>query len=190
MSDQQTSYLPGDSTPRTGGGAQSFRASLGRELSYLLTISTQASAGNKISPAGLAHSTGVCMIEDWIMARGKGGKVVEGGGGAMPRFVDIKLTAEDRRAFLAWYLKPPDLVRALQEFTDNGYRVGVSWSGTHQSYTVSLTCRDDSSPNNGACMTSFAGELARAIALAVYKHYVVASGVWSSVAGGESEEFG
>jgi hypothetical protein len=108
----------------------------------------------------------------------------------MPRFVDVKLTAEQRAAFLVWEKREGDLVTLLQSMADDGYRVGVSWSGEQQAYTVSLTCRGEGDPNNGLCMTSFAKTLSTALWLALYKHLEVTGGRWAGEASGSSEEFG
>lgn len=172
MSEQYRLWRDGSVYPEYGAGRQSIRASIGREMRYLLTISYDASRPGRIRPAGIAHSLGVCLIEDWNMARGKGQSKGASAGSAMPAFVDIKLSREDRAAFLEWYSPDADQVGLLQQFTDDGYRVGVSWSGEHQSYTVSVTCRDADSPNNGLCVTSFARLLPQAIALAWFKHDV------------------
>lgn len=166
------------------------RASLHREMRYLLTISTETSKRGSVTPAGLVHSLGVCLIEDWNMVRGKGDTKGKAGQGGMPRFIDVRLTTEERAEFVRTRDVYADSVRWLRDFTDAGYRVGVSWSGEHQSYTVSVTCRDVGSPNSGLCMTSFAGDLSTAIALAAYKHYVVLEGAWLSAADHQTEPFG
>jgi len=171
-------------------GAEAFRASTRRELMYLLAISHNPRRAGIVSPAGIAHSLGVCLLEDYAVARGKGKPTVEAKSGVMPRFVDVKLDGDQRKAFLAFTSTGAELVDAMQAFADNGYRVGVSWSGEQQAYTVSLTCRAQGDPNEGLCMTSFAGSLERAIALAVFKHTVVTEGVWTSGGGGEREAFG
>jgi hypothetical protein len=170
--------------------ADAIRASIAREIRYLLTISTDASKPFHIRQAGIAHSLGVCLIEDSNMARGagKGGKPAAAVN--MPRFVDVKLTAEQRAAFLVWEKREGDLVTLLQSMADDGYRVGVSWSGEQQAYTVSLTCRAEGDPNNGLCMTSFAKTLSTALWLALYKHLEVTGGRWAGEASGSSEEFG
>lgn len=124
------------------------------------------------------------------MARGKGKEVGPGSGAGMPRFVDVKLTLDDRNTFAALVIEPGALVKSLQSLVDEGYRLGCSWSSEHQTYTVSLTCRDDGSPNSGLCMTSFAGELTTAIALAIFKHRNVTKGKWLSETGGQLSMFG
>jgi len=182
--------IPGPYGSEIRPGGDAFRASTKRELRYLLAISNHSRKTGMLSPAGVVHSLGVCLIEDYAVARGKGKPTSEQKSGTMPRFVDTKLDVEQRRQFLAFSMTGVELVDAMQAFADNGYRVGVSWSGETQAYTVSLTCRASGDPNEGLCMTSFAGSLDRAIALAVFKHTVVTEGVWMSGVGGEREDFG
>lgn len=188
----QTSYLEDDGLDASdyGSGLAQKRAALHREMRYLLTISTQTGRGGQVSPAGLAHSLGVCLIEEWNMARGAKKQVEDTKQGGMPRFVDVKLTAEQKQEFMAVKDRYADSVRWLQDLVDDGYRVGVTWSGEHQSYTLSLTCRDAKSPNYNLCMTSFAGDLVTVIALAVYKHCVVTEETWLSGIDSPAEAFG
>lgn len=170
--------------------AIAIRASIAREMRYLLTISRDASRPYHVREAGVAHSLGVCLIEDYNLARGVGKGSKPGNAATMPRFVDVKLDSEAREQFLEWYSPDADQVRVLQDFADSGYRVGVTWSGEHQSYTVSATCRDTESENNGLCMTAFSGSLPKAIALLWFKHAVVCGYRWSNAALPPSEEFG
>jgi len=170
--------------------AEEIRASIAREMRYLLTISKDACKPYHIRPAGIAHSLGVCLIEDSNMARGKGSATKAGSGSAMPRFVDVKLTGDDRLVFLHWEGRENDLVMELQRLADDGYRIGVSWSGEQQAYTASLTGRGEGNPNNGLCMTSFAKTLENALWLALFKHHVMCRGQWLESAFGGEEEFG
>lgn len=124
------------------------------------------------------------------MARGAKTTKQSAQGTAMPRFVDVKLTAEQREEFGGWGQRSGDLVAFLQALADEGYRVGVSWSGEQQAYTVSLTGRSDDNPNKGLCMTSFARTLQTALWLALYKHIVVTDGHWMESAFGSDEDFG
>jgi hypothetical protein len=122
-----------------------------------------------------------------IMARGARKTAEAAAKGGMPSFVDVRLTAEDRAAFLEEDNDIDLLVPRMQTLCDAGYRWGCAWNGESQSYTVSLTCRDAGSPNSGLCMTSFAKDLLTAIQLALFKHDVVTEGIW---VGAGSERFG
>jgi len=182
--------LPGFGGSENRPEQASFRASLHREMRYLLSISTGDASKGRLSPAGVAHSLGVCLIEEWLNMRGKNGAKAEEGRGSLPKFVDVKLTPEQRAGFVHQVLTPDECVKFLASAADDGYRVGVTWSGEHQSYTVSMTCRNPASPNNGLCMTSFAGDLVKAISLANYKHCIVTEERWAAASVGPFEDFG
>lgn len=171
-------------------GNDIIRAAIAGSLANMLTIKTGPGGRGGISPSGLAHSVGVALLEMSIMARGKGKRVDAGSGAGMPKFVDVKLSVQDRSDFQAWPWKSADLVVALQRLADQQYRVGCAWSVEHESYTVSVTCRDAESPNAGLCMTSFAGRLDTAIALAVWKHTVLTGEVWLGDSSPDAEAFG
>lgn len=174
----------------SGPPANALRASIAKEMRYLLAISVNASKPNGVRQAGIAHSLGVCLIEDWNMARGKGrvGDAKQQTG--LPTFVDVKLTEEDRENFLAWLGDGADPVTVLQALADDGYRVGVAWSGEHQTYTVSVTCRDTESENVGLCMTSFSRSLPQGVLLAWYKHDIVCRRKWKAFEPQPTDVFG
>lgn len=175
-----------DSNP----AAATIRASLARELRYLLTISTESGRVGRLSPSGLAHSLTVCLIEDFNVSRGKGKPGNAGNGATMPRFVDIKLSQEQKAEFLRMTYSTEELLRFLQTAADDGYRVGCAWNSESQSYIVSMTGRAEGNPNNGLCMTSFAKDVFTAIGLACYKHTIVCNENWLGAAGPGSEDFG
>jgi len=176
--------------PENRPTADAIRASIAREMLYLLTISRDAGKPYTIREAGVVHSLGVCVIEDWNMARGKSVGKGEKAGGNLPTFIDVKLDEGQREDFLAWLGDDLDAVKCLQSFADSGYRVGLAWSGEHQTYTASVTCRDEDSPNNGLCMTSFSRGLTQAILLAWYKHDVICNRQWKAFEPKPTEVFG
>jgi len=147
-------------------------------MRWCLTSSTSNPGKGGVSPAGIAHTLSVCILESEAMVRGGKGKGEVVVGGSMPRFVDVRLTPEQRVEFTTQMLTDKEAVTALQSLSDDGYRVGVSWNGETQAYTVSLTGREPASPNHGLCMTSFAKDLRTAISLAVYKHVHVTGERW------------
>jgi len=124
------------------------------------------------------------------MARGNDKATTDKNAATLPKFVDVRLSAEDKADFLRQEYDDKFLVTVLQSLCDDGYRVGCSWSGETQAYTISLTCRNASSKNSGLCMTSFAKTVRQAIGLAVYKHTVLTEENWLGVAGAGSEDFG
>lgn len=173
---------------KIGSGNVERSAAVHRHLVFLLTSLTDARLARYMSKSGVSHDFGVCMIEVGIMARGKKTAPEGVNGGVLPRFIDVRLSQEQRAEFKAASYTPQSLALFLEEMCASGYRVGCAYSGERGSFTVSFTCRDDQSPNHNLCMTSFAGDLLTAIALACFKHSVVTEGVWvveGDSAGGE-----
>lgn len=174
----------------SSSGLAEKRAAVHHSLWWALTSSTEGGRGRGLTDTALAHTFAVCMLEMDTMARG-GKKAVETvKPGGMPRFVDIKLTAEDRADFSRQTYTPDQVVTMLQSLCDDGYRVGCTWSGEQQSYTVSITGRDPVGVNFGLCMTSFAPTLHKAVSLALYKHTVVTEERWLGDGPRDEMDFG
>lgn len=178
------------SRPQMGAGQRQRIEGVRRNVVGALASSIRPGCGEYRSQPGLAHMFGVYLLELDEMARGAGkGSKPEAGSG-MPRFVDVKLSTDQREAFKQWTPTGEELWSLLQQTVFEGYRVGCSWSGEHQSFTVSLTGREGTGSNQGLCVTSFAKDLYRAVALAMFKHYTVCEGVWSSGGVTDDEDFG
>lgn len=171
-------------------GTGEKRAAVQHHLLYLLTSGSDGGSAFYLKPAAVARDLVVCVLELRSMARGGKPAVDAGNGNQLPRFIDIKLSPEARETFKQVVFAPQELVQFLTDMAADGYRVGCAYSGESGAFTVSLTCRDVHSPNNGLCMTSFARDLPTAVALAAYKHNVIAAGVWPSVGSQAGEEFG
>jgi len=129
--------------------------------------------------------------DEWrrMMARGKG-QVVESNGNSAPKFIDVKLTLDEKKAFREWELSDEDMLAGMATLLDGGIRIGVAWSGEQQAYFVSLTGREGSGANKGLCMTSFAKDLRTGIALALFKHFNVTEGDWKQGENEGGDEFG
>lgn len=171
-------------------GRDAKLSAIQRSIRWVLASNNEPRGRGQISPTGFSHTFAVCMLEWNEMARGNGKQVDQAKLTAMPTFVDIKLTADNRQRFQEWYAHERDAIKILTDFTDTGYRVGCTWSGDTQSYTVSVTCRSSEQPNNGLCMTSFAKTIHQGICLAWFKHSVLAAGAWRTYAPEESEGWG
>jgi hypothetical protein len=142
------------------------------------------------NPVGHAHMLGVFLLElESVMARGKGQGKPEAGSG-MPRFVDVKLSQAQREQFRSSVWGTDELVSWLATMAGLGYRIGVSWASEQQAYFVSVTGRSTGGPNDGFCMTSFAGDVPTAVALAAFKHTVVCEGDWHIGASDTDSSFG
>lgn len=138
------------------------------------------------------HEFADCLthtLEIITMARGKG-STTENTGGAQgwTTFVDIPIAGVSPSDLDDRYGSWDDFDSDLSALLSSGYRVGVSYNSGNSAFIVSVTCRDDSSPNVGCTFTSFAGEWWTAIKVALYKHYVVTEGDWKK--GGKANTTG
>lgn len=123
------------------------------------------------------------------MARGK--KSTDNGKSAgLPKFVDVKLTTEQRQEFTQFTYTDAEICTWLESFLMDGYRVGLSWASEQQAVFCSLTGRETGTDNDGLCMTSFAKDARSAIALAFFKHTQVADGIWITAAEMATGSFG
>jgi hypothetical protein len=165
-------------------------AGIRNTLLWCLTSSRYAGMRDRVPPAGVSHTLSVACVELSIMARGAGKAKDDGKGPDLPKFVDVRLTGDDKLVFREWLPSAVDLVGWMASMCDAGYRIGSSWSGESQAYTVSVTCRDTASENSGLCMTSFAKDLRTAVALAQFKHEILTRGVWLSASEREMGDFG
>lgn len=175
-----------ESRPGNGQGSRGTT----RSMMWCFASGSNARIRCGVSDAGIAHTFAVCMLELETMARGGGKGPGKSSASTMPKFVDIKLTQEDKADFLRQNYDDKFLVTVLQSLCDDGYRVGCVWDAERQAYVVSLTCRNSESENNGLCMTSFGKNIRTAVGLAVYKHTVLTEERWLGEAGAGSEDFG
>lgn len=85
-------------------------------------------------------------------------------------FVNIKLVEKDKSKvskFLERY--PDDIVEIIDDITELGYKVSVSWVDSSNSYCVSVSGNENTPQNNKCTITSWSGVLQEAIAIAGYK---------------------
>lgn len=161
-----------------------------RSILGALASDKQDRAERKISPAGLVHEFGVYLIElEIVMARGNGRRVVESTYQA-PRFVDIRLTAEQKAVFVKTALSDQAVVDAIQGLVADGYRLGLSWASEQHAYYASLTGRSTGTVNDGFVLTSFAADIRTAVRLTLYKHFEVTEGLWGGNEAADREAWG
>jgi hypothetical protein len=132
---------------------------------------------------------------DWLldimgsvtMARGNGnGSKVQSEN--WTKFVDISLAGVTKDDISAEYGDIGSIGNGVDSLLRSGYRIGVSFNGTTNSYICSLTCRDDGSPNHGCTVTSHASDWWLALQVMLYKHFVVARENWLEVSPSPSGE--
>lgn len=118
----------------------------------------------------------------------KQGVVSDDGKQQWTRFVDLPLTGWSKSDVAERYSSWDDFASDLAGLLAGGYRVAVSYNEGNNSFIASVTCRAVGDPNQGSTFTAFAGDWVTALQVAAFKHYVVAKGVWSSIAGDNSPD--
>lgn len=99
-------------------------------------------------------------------------------------FVNLRLSAEEKKAFTIWEKKNvDDLFTLLETVVLQDIRVSMSYDSKNETFIVSFTCRDEGGPNNGLCVSSRHGDAVTAVLVALFKHLVVIGDArWDEVA--------
>lgn len=115
-----------------------------------------------------------------IMARGKGNTSASDADkkAGWTQFVDIPMTGVTWKDVEHELGDSDTVANAVSSLCQSGYRVGVSYNTGNDAFIVSVTCRNDDSPNSGKTFTAFAGTWWEALQVAVFKHYFVAREIW------------
>lgn len=127
----------------------------------------------------------VRVLNRWlgeIMARGKG-QVKESSNGSpasWTRFVDISAAGVPWVDVVQHFGSADAVADGVSSLCTRGYRVGLSFNEANDAFIASVTCKAVDDPNSGCTFTAFAGTWFEALALACYKHYVLAREDWNS----------
>lgn len=130
----------------------------------------------------------VVLMGEMLMARGKGqGNGGSGNGQAgWTKFVDIPLAGYAPEQVFGAFDDEDSFNEGVTQLLAAGYRVGLSFNAANDAFVCSVTCKADSDPNAGCTFTAFAGSWRDAIAVALFKHYNVAGGVWVQAGAGKA----
>lgn len=94
-------------------------------------------------------------------------------------FINIRLTDEHKAAFEAWLPENKNnVVPALEDLAARGMKIAFSYDAENEATVVTFTGNLTSGKPDRWCVTTRAGSLAECLALAVWKHYVVAGEVY------------
>lgn len=94
-------------------------------------------------------------------------------------FVDIPLHDVSEDDIFGQFKSTEDVYEAVAELLESGYRLGFTYNPQNDAFICSITCKDETSPNANQTFTAFAGAWFESLLVALYKHRVVAAGVWS-----------
>jgi len=85
-------------------------------------------------------------------------------------FVEIKLQHSDRENVIKFASKyGENILEVIDDITELGYKVSISYVDTQNSYVVSVSGTDRSGMNNKQTVTSWSNNLEECIAIAGYK---------------------
>lgn len=96
------------------------------------------------------------------------------------QFCDIRLTKDDKPAFLKWSQEHvQDAFDLLDSLVNSGVKASYAWSDHNDCYSFSLTQLDEKSPNAHVVLVSRADNFQEGLMLGLYKHYVLCpDGLW------------
>lgn len=101
-------------------------------------------------------------------------------------FVNFALSAQDEKAFTDWLAKSKlNLGDLLEELAGQGFKLSATFVGDQAAYCFTLVGTDATKQHKDKCMSSWADNLAEAVAIGYYKHVVLCdSGAWPESASG------
>lgn len=106
------------------------------------------------------------------------GKEKEVGIGEWLGFVDVKLPKEARLKALE--SDTLSLMDNLDDLLQNNYKVSMTWDKKTETFLVSISCYDATSPNFKRTLTTRYTSALEALKLALWKDSVFLKGVWVS----------
>lgn len=104
-----------------------------------------------------------------VDARDNGG--VQWGG-----FIDIRLTPEEKEAFLQW--SEPAQWSYLDDLLADEIKLGLTYETETETYLATLTSIKHAGSNLRVVLTSRSGSWERAVMLCLYKHFILLEGDW------------
>lgn len=114
------------------------------------------------------------------MARGKGGsktanKATEGG---WTKYLQVPLGSVSIETVKDAYRDDDEVYDMMNALLSTGHRVSISYNAANDSTIVTLTCRNEDSPNNGFSFSSFAPNWYVGLLIALYKYSHILGAVW------------
>nr|CRY95062.1 hypothetical protein [uncultured prokaryote] len=93
-------------------------------------------------------------------------------------FVEITLDGHSKEDITTAFPTVDDVHDVVTDMLTEGYRFSFTHNKQNDAIIVSVTSKDENSPNFGCTFTSFAGDWFTALRVAAYKHVIVAEGQW------------
>jgi len=102
-----------------------------------------------------------------------------------PRFNDVQfvnwsLTVEEKAAVKAWALTLEEYDNFVGGLVEAGYKITVSYDNFRSCFTASIVPTKDAKSNQGYILTGKGSTPLKAVRQAMYIHFYVMDGEWSS----------
>lgn len=95
-------------------------------------------------------------------------------------FVDCNLDKAMKEAAKKWIASnAADQMVKVSELVDDGYKVSFSLDRYHDAYQASMSYQVNGGPNSGYTLSARGPDLAGAVGMLLYKHFIVLEGDWS-----------
>ena len=106
-------------------------------------------------------------------------------------FKDVKLTDAQRDAYEHWDAEDGDVYLLLASAVASGFKFTMSYNGSNDTYTATLTGQDAAPPAaQGYSLSAFAPDFYNACRTLAYKHDLILEGDWSRIEVSASERWG
>jgi hypothetical protein len=95
------------------------------------------------------------------------------------RFLNQKLTADEKDVFELWFADPAKCDGAVTEALHTGYKLTIQHQRDTDAFNGLLFPPRDGGINDGLCISSKSANWYKAVAMCVFKHTVLAKGNWA-----------
>lgn len=103
-------------------------------------------------------------------------------------YVNKKLTATEVVKFDAWLSDDRKAEEFINKAFYEGYKQSTGWWDEKEVFNVLMIAPQEGSVNSGKALSSKSPNWFRAMAMNVYKHFVISGGDWSNLEEGETSE--
>lgn len=98
-------------------------------------------------------------------------------------FFNYELSQEQRDECRAFMRQDELIATHIEDVIASRYKITLAKDGRADGYQATMQANDPKDPNAGLCMSAFARHWYDALAVLMYKHFVVLGKVWSKAEG-------
>lgn len=105
-------------------------------------------------------------------------------------FVDVKLTSEEKDAYVKWDIHDDDLWLLLVDAITAGHKLSVTFNKQNDQFVASFTGQTDTGDNEGYTLSAYAKTWYDAVRVLCFKHAVLLEGSWDRAAERTTDNIG